>query len=203
MPTPSKPVTVLKREKKSHRTKQELAQREKAENALASGKEFKERKEVKENPVAHKEFLRLKALLKGIKKNDALYEPIINRYCLIQAEVLELEQRRLFLSKLVREQQKEHEAISVQWDEVIKQIDDARGKAEILEKRTRELSRCAKDILCISSEEDEIDKLIQRKRAMLFNIEKENIMTIASALRTIPKNVTEKKKTPLLEALAD
>ena len=47
-----------------------------------------------------------------------------------------------------------------------------------------------------------LDKQIQAKRKMLMDIEKENIMTIASSLRSIPKKA-EKKKNLLLEALAD
>ena len=47
-----------------------------------------------------------------------------------------------------------------------------------------------------------LDRQLQQKRKMLFDIEKENIMTIASSLRSVPKK-TDKKKNPLLEALAD
>ena len=45
-----------------------------------------------------------------------------------------------------------------------------------------------------------LDKQVQTKRKMLLDIEKENIMTIASALRSVPKK-TEKKENPLLAAL--
>ena len=45
------------------------------------------------------------------------------------------------------------------------------------------------------------DRQIQAKRKMLFDIEKENIMTIASSLRSIPKK-TEKKKNAVKEALS-
>ena len=45
-----------------------------------------------------------------------------------------------------------------------------------------------------------LDKQVQAKRKMLLDIEKENIMTIASALRSVPKK-TEKKDNPLLAAL--
>ena len=37
MPTPSKPAEVIKLEKKSHRTKRELAERERAEEQLLTG----------------------------------------------------------------------------------------------------------------------------------------------------------------------
>lgn len=45
-----------------------------------------------------------------------------------------------------------------------------------------------------------LDKQIQSKRKMILDIEKENIMTIASALRSIPKK-DEKAGSKLLEAL--
>ena len=45
-----------------------------------------------------------------------------------------------------------------------------------------------------------MDRDLQSKRKMLLDMEKENIMTIASALRSIPKKVTESKD-DLLEAL--
>ena len=53
MARPSKPVAVLESEKKSHRTKAELEQREKGEAALLSGKRCFERESVRANPVAH------------------------------------------------------------------------------------------------------------------------------------------------------
>ena len=37
MPTPTKPANVIRLEKKSHRTKKELASRENAEKALLTG----------------------------------------------------------------------------------------------------------------------------------------------------------------------
>ena len=57
MPTPSKPVSVIKMEGRSHRTKKELRQREKAESALLTGISLVESPEVKKNKAAHKEFL--------------------------------------------------------------------------------------------------------------------------------------------------
>ena len=51
MPTPTKPANVIRLEKKSHRTKKELASRENAEKTLLTGEKLKERKEVKSDPV--------------------------------------------------------------------------------------------------------------------------------------------------------
>ena len=47
-----------------------------------------------------------------------------------------------------------------------------------------------------------IDKQLQTKRKMLLDIEKENVMTITSALRSIPKKVdNESSKEKLLRAI--
>ncbi|WP_163526624.1 P27 family phage terminase small subunit [Halobacillus ihumii] len=77
----SKPVQLVKMEGKSHRTKKELDHREKVEQSLYTGIKFKESPVVKSDPVAHKEFLRLKKLYKHIEYIDGLDERIINRYC--------------------------------------------------------------------------------------------------------------------------
>ncbi len=80
---PSKPVQLIKLEGKSHRTKAELEHREKHEQALYTGMPFKESPAVKSDPVAHREFLRLRRLYKHIQYVDGLDEQIINRYCLM------------------------------------------------------------------------------------------------------------------------
>lgn len=174
MPTPPKPFTVLVSEKKSHRTKNELKQRKRGEEALASGAALKERPEVKANPVAHKEFMRLNKLLKKIEKNDAIYEPVINRYCLLQAECVEFEDKR---------------------ERFYQQMDQLEEKSSEME---------FKDYFKLQSEMQKniinLDKQIQSKRKMLLDLEKENIMTIAAALRSIPKK-SEKEENPLLKAL--
>ena len=46
-----------------------------------------------------------------------------------------------------------------------------------------------------------LDKQIQAKRKMLLDIEKENVMTIASALRSIPKKEDKEADNPLLKVL--
>lgn len=175
MPTPPKPHIVLINEGKSHRTKAELKQREEAEKALVTGEKLKERKEVKENPVAHKEFRRISKLLKNIEKNDALYEPIINRYCQLQAECKDFEEKR---------------------EQVFKSMLDLESSKEDFEKND-DIKSYYKMILDMQKNMVNIDKQVQSKRIMLLNIEKENIMTIASALRSIPKKVDEETTDPL------
>ena len=175
MARPSKPASVIKLEGRSHRTKKELQTREKAEKSLVSGKELKESKEVKENKKAHADFLRVKKLLAGIEKADDLYGNIINRYCLILAECSEFEEKREKIYSLI----------------------------EGLEERAEEMEyiEYIKMQANLSKQLISYDKQIQAKRKMLMDIEKENVMTIASALRSIPKS-PEKKSNPLKDVLS-
>ena len=183
MPTPPKPFSVLTTEKKSHRTKKELKQRKQGEDALSTGVALRERQEVKGNPIAHKEFKRLNTLLGSIGKNDAIYETIINRYCLMCAECLDLETKR--------------EKIFETASKLETKLDELGADASF-----EELRQAINSISGIYSTMISCDKQIQSKRKMLLDIEKENIMTIAAALRSIPKN-EEKPSNPLLEALRD
>ena len=172
MPTPPKPFSVLKSEGKSHRTKKELKLREQGEKALSTGTALKVRSEVKKNKIANKEFKRINELLKKIEKNDAIYEAVINRYCLIYAECIDFENKKNKLYELV-------EKLENQFEESKEYLD-----GEDLAKETR---RFAKSISEIMGSIVDLDKQLQPKRKMLLDIEKENIMTIASALRVIPK----------------
>lgn len=172
MPTPPKPFSVLKSEGKSHRTKKELKVREQGEKALSTGTALKARSEVKKNKIANKEFKRINELLKKIEKNDAIYEAVINRYCLIYAECIEFENKKVELYGIIDELKKQFE-LSKEY------LQD-----EEMAKETRKFTRSISEIL---GSIVELDKQLQPKRKMLLDIEKENIMTIASALRVIPK----------------
>lgn len=180
MPTPPKPFLVLTSEGKSHRTKAELELRKKGEESLSSGVALRERSEVKSNPTAHKEFLRLNKLLKTIEKNDALYEPVINRYCMLQAECVDFEKKReQFYHNLERLEEEYND-----------QSDEKLTTSEYF-KLQRDMQKHILDL----------DKQIQTKRRMLLDIEKENIMTIAAALRSIPKKVEEEDEDPMANLL--
>lgn len=179
MPTPSKPASVIRMEGKSHRTKRELAERERTECQLLTGKVLREQKEVRENELAHKEFQRIRKLLKSIDKDDDLYGATINRYCMLQAECIEFQEKRERFYRQIEELENDRESFA--------DADDI-GTYYKLQMNMQ------KNILAL-------DKQVQTKRKMLLDIEKENIMTIASSLRSIPKKA-EKKKNPLLEALA-
>lgn len=91
---PSKPVQLIKLEgNKDRRTKKELEFREKSEKALRTGSKFKESPAVKSDPIAHKEFLRLKKLYKDIEYVEGLDERMINRYCLLISQEQRLVER--------------------------------------------------------------------------------------------------------------
>lgn len=174
MPTPPKPAKIIELEGKSHRTKKEIRARKEAEASLLTGERLKESKEVKENPKAHKEFLRIKKLLESIEKNDDLYGRVINRYCLLLAECTEFEEKREKMEE--RAEELEEHALDMEYEDYCRlQID-------------------------LSKQLIAFDKQVQAKRKMLFDIEKENIMTIAASLRSVPKKA-EEKKNPLMEAL--
>ncbi|MCE5294747.1 MAG: hypothetical protein LLF94_09075, partial [Chlamydiales bacterium] len=108
-----------------------------------------------------------------IQKNDAIYEPVINRYCMLQAECLDFETMR---GRHINNLQSLEKTDDMSWGDFYKLQFNMQ-----------------KQIL-------DIDRQIQTKRKMLLDIEKENIMTIAAALRSIPKK-EEKSSNKLLEAL--
>ena len=190
MPTPTKPFKVLETEKKSHRTKAELKLREEGEKLLSTDIELKERKEVKQNKIAHKEFKRIIQLLENIDKNDAIYEAVINRYCLLQAECFDLEERREECYNLISELREEEK-------ELIEELKDRDDIEELLDYKLEYAKSLAKMMATMLS----IDKQVQAKRKMLLDIEKENVMTIASALRCIPKKEDKDADNPLLKVL--
>lgn len=176
----SKPVAVLEQEGRSHRTKAELEARRKAEAALLTGEHFKEQKKVKATPAAHHEFLRLRKLLTKIEKHDALFEGVVNRYCLITAEVEELVEERTFMAELIAEAkdrvEKDEEATAADITDMMRTVQSFYGK----------LMR--------------LDATIAEKRKMLLSLEKEMCLTVAAQLRSIPKT-EEKASSPLLDAL--
>ncbi len=105
---------------------------------------------------------------------------MINRYCQLYAECKDFEEKREAIYKQLLDLQENYQ----------KMIDEE--EMTIKEYYNLELGM-QKNLISL-------DKQVQTKRKMLLDIEKENIMTIASALRSVPKK-TEKKENPLLAAL--
>ena len=94
MARPSKTVGVLENEGRSHRTKEELETRKAAEQAALTGKRMREAPEVSRDKVAHAEWLRVRLLLEKAGKDDALYEAVINEYCLAKSDIARYMQLR-------------------------------------------------------------------------------------------------------------
>lgn len=182
MGRPSKTVGVIKAEGKSHRTKAELAAREEAEKSVLSGQPLWERKEVRSNKTAHKEFLRISKLMANIEKNDALYSSGINTYCELYAEIVELEEDIDHLRELTNELEREFKKLEVKDFDAIMSFSKQIGK--------------------LKSQKISIGAAIDRKRNMMLAIDKENVMTISAALRNIPKT-PQKAENPLLAVLMD
>ena len=168
---PPKPFSVITSEKKSHRTKAELEARQQGESSLLTGTSLKAWPEVRENKVANKEFARIRKLLKKINHDDALYEAVINRYCLLTAETKEIDMTiipglRSDLQELVEKHREGH----IDFIAYLDRKDRIQG-------------------LIIAW-----DKKMMDKRKMLLQIEKENIMTVLAALRAVPKHPQQQKK---------
>lgn len=182
MARPSKPVSVIVAEGKAHRTKAELALRDGAEKQLLSGASLFERPEVKKNKLAHAEFKRVAALMRTIGKDDALYSSGINTYCMLYSEISDMRKRQSVIADTAAELGKKFEASGESDYENIKEF------ANLITKLYGQITA--------------LGTAIDGKRKMMLAIDKENVMTISSALRSIPKT-PEKAENPLLKVLME
>jgi len=172
---PAKTAAIIEMEGKSHRTKAELEIRRKGEAANLSGQKIKARKEVKADPIANEEFKRVVKILRSIDKDDAGYEAVVNRYAMLFSECKALKERA-------------KDIIEAESDLKSDPDMDAGERAQLL--------------LSLEADLNKIDSNLQQKRKMMFDIEKENLMTIASQLRSVPK-APKAEMSPLARALMD
>ncbi len=175
---PSKPAELILLEGKSHRTKGELDNRKKLEAMMYTGKHMKAWPEVKDNPAALKEFNRVRALLKVLGKDDALQEGIVNRYALLKAECQEFEEKRESFYASKRELEDEYR----------------NGRYDNPEDALKP-SQYYKLLATMQQSIVNLDRQIMAKRSMMLAIEKECLLTISSALRSIPKKPPKETKT--------
>lgn len=167
----------------SRRTKGELELRKQAEESLLSREKLFERKSVREDSEAHKEYLRVRKLLEKIGKADALYGAVLNRYCELYAETVACAARMKELNGI---------------------IDSLSEKFNALENvGYEEISAFGKQLTRLIGQVNSMDGLIMQKRKMMFDIEKENCMTVSSAIRTIPKSAAKTEENPLLKLLSE
>ena len=174
MARPSKPVLTIQ----GHRTKDELAARRNAEAAMLTHVPMKTEFSKKEHKVAAKEFKRIKVLLASIGKDDALYEQIINTHCLLVEECVQIQGVRDQFIGSKDELEREYRT----------------GKIGNPEEDGLTASQYYKLLAKLSDSIINCDKQLMSKRKMLLDIDKENVMTVQSALRSIPKKPEEKKK---------
>lgn len=175
MARPTKPVSLVE----GHRTKDELAERRNAEAAMLTHVPMKIQFSKKNHKAAAKEFARIKKLLAAIGKDDALYEQIINTHCLLVEECEQISDLRnqFIASKSELSEDYNHDRTGDPEGDGIKAAEYYR----LLAKLSDNIINC--------------DKQLMTKRKMLLDIDKENVMTVQSALRSIPKKPEEKKKT--------
>ena len=186
MPRPAKSINAVK----GHRTKKEIELRQAGEESLKTGTPLTEFKETKENKIAHKHFLKVKKLLAANEKDDDMYSAVVNRYCLLYAECREYEKLKESYQKSIEELSKDKEAIVE--DYVSEPGRDTISLAQYYKLK----NNFGKHITSI-------DSAITSKRKMMFDIEKENLMTVASGLRSIPKKPQTEDENPLIKALTE
>jgi phage terminase small subunit len=166
MARPTKPIQLVK----GHRTKAEKQKREKEEKRLMTGISFKESPDVADDPIAHKEFFRLKKLFKKIDKDEGLQENVINRYCKLHSECF-------YYAQQINDKKEDMKTLMQTYSEGgIDPLIYIASKDSILNL----ILQC--------------DKKIMDKRKMMLDIEKENIMTVAATLRSIQKKPEESKE---------
>jgi predicted phage-related endonuclease len=175
MARPSKPVLTVQ----GHRTKDELAARRNAEAAMLTHVPMEMEFTQKSHKIAAKEFKRIKVLLASIGKDDALYEQIINTHCLLVEECEQIQDVRNQFIGSKEELQADYQA----------------GKTGNPEKDGIAAAEYYRLLAKLSDNIINCDKQLMSKRKMLLDIDKENVMTVQSALRSIPKKPEEKKKT--------
>ena len=170
-----KPIELAK----GHRTKAEKDIRAKAEKELITGVQMMEFDEVRNNPRAHAEFIRISNLLGIINKNDDLCSHIINMHCMLVAECDELAKiKQMFVDNLSEFNDKS--------------VDENMSFTEKIKIKMG----LQKNII-------DCDKQLAIKRKMLIDIAKENVMSISSQLRSIPKKPPEKQPSKMLRFLQE
>lgn len=150
---------------KGHRTIAEKKARLRNEADLLTGSALQEWPEVYKNKRAHARFVKTKNLLASIGKDDAMLEPIINRYCLIIAECYDCEAED-------------------------NRLHDMADKLESRES-DMEFADYIKSAISINKSISSNQSILQAKRKMLLDIEKESGMTLLAQLRTTTRKTKE------------
>ena len=128
-------------------------------------------------------------LMSSNDKDDDLYSAVINRYCMLHSECRAFEKLKSSYDKLIDE-------LVADKEKVVKDYAPPEDTSERMS-----LTAYYKLKGTFTKAITSLDDAILRKRKMMFDIEKENLMTVASGLRSIPKTPAEDKKSPLEDIL--
>lgn len=161
---------------RGHRTKAEKALRQAAEEDMRTEARICPGPMLEKDREAAAYYRRVTALLEEVGLNEAFYENVITRYCLLLAEVDRLTAERLAAAE-----------------------DEARLRAEGANMPILDFIRALERLTSIA---DAKDKTIAKKRDQLLAIEKENLMTVQGKLRAIPKQPEKGPPTGLGALLA-
>ena len=163
----AKPLSLIE----GHRTKAELAARAAGEKALSSTEKMKAPAGAAKNKAAYAHWKRILQILAGVELNEAFYERVIWRYCLLLAE-----HDQLTVERETRADDLEH--VRAEKSGAFDGMEPAEYYA-LLDARIRVL--------------DLADKAVAKKRDQLLAIEKENLMTVQGKLRAVPKKPDKEK----------
>ncbi len=158
-----KPLSLVQ----GHRTKAEIQARAANEKALSTEEKMRMPDSVKADKAAAAHWRRIVKVLGTVGMNEAFYENVLGRYCILLAE---------------------HDQLIAERAQRQNGVDDLRARKDELDASEYfELLTAATRLV------DSVDKQIAKKRDQLLSIEKENLLTVQGKLRAIPKKPEEKK----------
>lgn len=169
MPTPPKPLALVRK----HLTNDEKKVRKDAEASSVTGKLMAPTDEVISDKAALKEFNRIKELYALIGKDDDMQSAMICRYCILRSEELHWQSEK---KRIDAEMKKLEKAYSEE-------------KLDALNYFTMTGTLRTAYLAC--------DREVMRRRKMMYEHERESLLTLASVLRSIPKKAPETEESPM------
>lgn len=166
MPNISMPIAQIDNSR-ARKTKAEIAARAAGEKALTTDKKMHMPQSVKADKAAAAHWRRLSKILGSVGIDEAFYENVLGRYCILLAE---------------------HDQLASERALRIAAVDEIRQRKDEME-----FSEYIERLQTLSGMVDVTDRKIAKKRDQLLAIEKENLLTVQGKLRAIPKRPEEKK----------
>lgn len=169
--TRAKPLSLLQ----GHRTKAEIEARAAGEKALTTSEKMEQPKGAAKNKEAFAHWKRIRGVLVEIGLDEAFYERVIWRYCLLLAE---------------------HDALAGERQSRADDLERLRARESEMQ-----AGEYFKALESLTKALDATDRQLAKKRDQLLAIEKENLMTVQGKLRAVPKKPEQKKMTAMEEFL--